>query len=53
MTQIIYFLISSTSAPKNSSKRRALFSECGGVRGCSGTDEAGKEKNHSILTTKN
>ncbi len=44
MTQIIIFLISSTSAPKNSSKRRALFSECGGMRGCSGTDEAGKEK---------
>ncbi len=53
VTQIIIFLISSTSAPKNSSKRRALFSECGGMRGCSGTDEAGKEKNHSILTTKN
>ncbi len=48
-----FFLISSTSAPKNSSKRRALFSECGGMRGCSGTDEAGKEKNHIILTTKN
>ncbi len=47
--------ISSTSAPKNNSKRRALFSECGGMRGCSGADEyeAGKEKNHSILTTKN
>ncbi len=44
VTQIIIFLISSTSAPKNSSKRRALFSECGGMRGCSGTDEAGKEK---------
>ncbi len=46
MTQIIIFLISSTSAPKNSSKRRALFSECGGMRGCSGTDEdeAGKKK---------
>ncbi len=44
-----------TSAPKNKSKRRALFSECGGMRGCSGTDEdeAGKEINHSILTTKN
>ncbi len=41
---IIFFFISSTSAPKNSSKRRALFSECGGMRGCSGTDEAGKEK---------
>ncbi len=41
---MIIFLISSTSAPKNSSKRRALFSECGGMRGCSGTDEAGKEK---------
>ncbi len=53
VTQIIIFLISSTSAPKNSSKRRALFSECGGMRGCSGTDEAGKKKNHSILTTKN
>ncbi len=53
VTQIIIFLISSTSAPKNSSKRRALFSECGGMRDCSGTDEAGKEKNHSILTTKN
>ncbi len=23
------------------------------MRGCSGTDEAGKEKNHYILTTKN
>ncbi len=23
------------------------------MRGCSGTDEARKEKNHSILTTKN
>ncbi len=44
MTQIIIFLISSTSAPKNNSKRRALFSECGGMRGCSGTDEAGKKK---------
>ncbi len=41
-----YFFISSTSAPKNNSKRRALFSECGGMRGCSGADEyeAGKEK---------
>ncbi len=46
VTQIIIFLISSTSAPKNSSKRRALFSECGGMRGCSGMDEdeAGKKK---------
>ncbi len=46
VTQIIIFFISSTSAPKNKSKRRALFSECGGMRGCSGTDEyeAGKEK---------
>ncbi len=48
-----YFLISSTSAPKNKSKRRALFSESdsayerlllyGWVWGCEG-------KNHSILT---
>ncbi len=46
VTQIFYFFISSTSAPKNNSKRRALFSECGGMRGCSGADEyeAGKEK---------
>ncbi len=44
VTQIYIFLIRCTSAPKNSSKRRALFSECGGMRGCSGTDEAGKEK---------
>ncbi len=43
---IIYFFISSTSAPQNKSKRRALFSECVVLmRGCSGTDEyqAGKE----------
>ncbi len=55
VTQKKVFFISSTSAPKNNSKRRALFSECGGMRGCSGADEyeAGKEKNHSILTTKN
>ncbi len=53
---LIIFLISSTRASKNKSKRRALFSECAVLmRGCSGTDEykAGKEKNHSILTTKN
>ncbi len=55
VTQIIKQIISSTSAPKNKSKCRALFSECGGMRGCSGTDEyeAGEGKNHSILTTKN
>ncbi len=26
-----FFFISSTRAPKNKSKRRALFSECGGA----------------------
>ncbi len=43
----IFVLISSTSAPKNKSKCRALFSECGVLMsGCSGTDEfeTGKEK---------
>ncbi len=28
---LIFFLISSTRAPKNKSKHRALFSECGGA----------------------
>ncbi len=44
---LIFFLISSISAPKNKSKSRALFSECGVAY------EAGKKKNHSILATKN
>ncbi len=28
---LIFFFISSTRAPKNKSKQRALFSECGGA----------------------
>ncbi len=53
---LLFFIISSTIAPKNKSKRSALFSECGGayerllwygwVWGWEG-------KNHSILITKN
>jgi len=49
-----FFKISSIKAPKNKSKHRAL-SVVVLMRGCSGTGEyeAGKEKNHSIPTTKN
>ncbi len=46
MLLIIIFLISSTSAPKNISKHRALFSECGVDERLlwMGEYEAGKEK---------
>ncbi len=52
VTQFFLFFISSTSAPKNNSNRRALFSECGGMRGCSGADEyeAGKEKKITVYS---
>ncbi len=42
------FFISSTSAPKNKSKLRALFSDCGGAY-----ERLLNEKSHSILNTKN
>ncbi len=45
MLLIFFFLISSTSAPKNKNKRRALFSECGGAYDYGmGEYKAGKEK---------
>ncbi len=51
-----FFLISSTRAPKiKVSVEPCLVSVVVLMRGCSGTDEyeAGNEKNHSILITKN
>ncbi len=51
---LIFFFTSSTKAPKNKSKRGALFSECGGAyeRLLRVSMEKEKNKNHSILTTK-
>ncbi len=41
---IFLFFISSTSAPKNKSKRRARFSECAVLmRGCSGSMRLGRK----------
>ncbi len=56
MLLILFFLLAAQELLKIKVSVGALFSECAVLmRGCSGTDEykAGKEKNHSILSTKN